>query len=463
MSQGIKKLDENIIANGRSLSITNSSIKDNTNFQVGTLKCYPTDSGLRFKYGLNDYRLFDAPNILQEYSIIDKLIGNQEITTRAVKDLNITTDKIAERSVIRSKIALNAIGEQEVDSDAIKTRHISNEQITTEKLADASIVRDKIKDGEVIAGKLAADSVISVNIVNGSITNNKILDSAITNEKIFNSTIKNEKLEDLTIQGGKETGIGKIAENTITSFNIADNAITTAKVANGCITGEKIAYETITSQNIKISGIESPSIANGAIIADKLADNSIITNKILDKAITKEKLSDDIFATVNNAVVYEQDDLGNNCVRIKDGNYFSVMGGNVTVNGTVTADRVYNMAYSDLAEGYIPGEELEPGDEVYLRDDGKVYKEGECYVGIISDEYAMCLGASDEELKNKTKVAVALIGKVHVKTKYAAKLGQKILKTKEFGYIGKALESKFDIEEIEKYGYQKVLTLVYPN
>lgn len=466
MSQGIKKIDENVIANGRSLSITSASIKDNTNFQVGTLKCYPIDKGLKFKYASNDYRLFDAPKILEEYSIIDSIIGNQEITTRTIKDLNITTDKIAERNITRDKIKLNAIGEQEIDNDVIKTRHISNEQITTEKLADICVTRNKIKDAEIIAGKLAADSVISINIVNGSITNNKILDAAVTNDKIKDNTIENIKLKDFTIQGGNETGISKIAEKTITAYNIADDTITTSKLANGCVTGIKIGLNTIDSDNIKTGGIKTFTIANEAITSDKLSTDSIITNKIADRAVTKEKLAEDISSSITNAVVYEQDDLGNNCVRIKDGNYFSVMGGNVTVNGTVTADRVYNMAYSDLAEGYIPGEELEPGDTVYLYKDGKVYKNYEplecCLVGVVSDEYALCLGASNEELTNGEKVAVALIGKVHVKTPYEINIGEYV-RDKENNYIGKALESKHDKEAIIKNGYQKVLALVFPH
>lgn len=463
MADGIKKLNENIIAPGRSLVINNQSVRDNDNFEKGTLRCNPSSGGLRYKYDTNNYRLFDAYFILEERTIVDALIGNQEVTTRTLKDLCVTEDKISDRAVTRQKIGYKAVGEQEIDDNAVKTIHITDQNVTTDKIKDIAITSDKIKDLAVIKGKIGEYAVESANIESSAVTTSKIATGAIVNEKILGNTIENDRLKNFTIQGGNETGIGKIAEKTITSFNIADNTITDTQIKDGAITGSKIANGTIKSNNIANNTIESGNIATGAIISDKLGESSVITDKIMDKSITKDKLSDDLFSTIDNAVVYELDENGNSCVKIKDNTYFNVLGGDVDVNGNLTATRVYNMAYSDLAEGYVPGEDLEPGDEAYLREDGKVYRTGPCYVGIVSDEYAMCLGASDEELNNKEKIAIALIGKVHVKTKYATNLGHNISRAHSFGYIGKALETKFDIDEIEQYGYQKVLALVYPS
>ena len=74
----------------------------------------------------------------------------------------------------------------------------------------------------------------------------------------------------------------------------------------------------------------------------------------------------------------------------------------------------------------------------------------------------MCLGATDEELARGDKVAVALVGKVHVKTPYYTTIGEYVMGP-EHDKIGRALESKCDKESIIKHGYQKVLTLVYPH
>lgn len=469
MSEGIRKLDENVVALGRSFTIVNSSIRDNTNLQVGTLRCYPTESGLRYKAAANDYRLFDADKILEDYTIVDNLIGNQQVTTRALKDLCVTTDKIAERNVTRSKIGLGAVGESEIDNDAIKTRHITNQNVTTEKLADHCVDSDKLKDGAVIQGKIAKDAVISLNIVNNAITSNKIANSAVTNEKITDNTIENSKLKNFTIQGGSEKGTGKIAEKTITAYNIADATITGSQIKDGGIVGKNIAMATITGSNIAHNTIETGNIGPEAVTSDKLASDSVITVKIQDKAVTKEKLADDVYQSVLNAVLYEVDAQGKSCVRIKDNTYFNVLGGDVNVNGNLTATRVYNMAYMDLAEAYIPGEELEPGDTVYLYEDGKVYKDrwrnNECSlcVGVVSDEYAMCLGATDEELKNGDKVAVALVGKVHVKyPRGSIRLGETV--QDDYGTkVGRALETIKDHEFWKEHNYIKVLTLVYPH
>ena len=466
MAGGIKKLNENLVASGRSFTITNSSIKDNDNFPIGALRCYPTDSGLRYKGGPNDYRLFDAANVIEPKTIVEPLIGDQEISTRTLKNSCVTTDKIADNAVVRKKIQPRAVGEPQIDTNAIITRHITDGNIVTAKLADASVTSDKIADAAVIQGKLAKDSVISLNIVSNAVTNSKIANSAVTNDKITDNTIQNSKLKDFTIQGGSETGVGKIAEKTITAFNVADKTLTGSQIKDGGITGTNIANYTINGINIARNTIETGNLKDGAVTADKLNRDAVITDKIQDKAVTKEKLADNVLDVVNNAVLYEIDAQGNSCVKIKDNTYFNVLSGDVNVNGNLTANRVYNMAYMDLAEAYIPGEELETGDPVYLHEDGKVYKDyiiaKSCYVGVVSDEYALCLGASDEELVRGDKVAVALVGKVHVKTPFTTVIGDYVM-DQNYKKIGKALESKNNKDELMTNGYQKVLTLVFPH
>ena len=139
--------------------------------------------------------------------------------------------------------------------------------------------------------------------------------------------------------------------------------------------------------------------------------------------------------------------------------------GNITCSGDINGKRVYYMTYQDLAEAYIPGEELEAGDIVAIHEDGKVYKAeamNDCIVGVISDEFANCLGATKEELFNGSKVAVGMIGKVHVKVKGPVQLGQQIIvslsdegvgcpSSSNVMGIGKALETiDCEFDEIHK-------------
>ena len=64
-----------------------------------------------------------------------------------------------------------------------------------------------------------------------------------------------------------------------------------------------------------------------------------------------------------------------------------------------------------------------------MREDGKVYKANafdQCIVGVISDEFANCLGATANEIESGSKIAVGTIGKVHVNVRGPVKLGQQI-------------------------------------
>ena len=102
---------------------------------------------------------------------------------------------------------------------------------------------------------------------------------------------------------------------------------------------------------------------------------------------------------------------------------------NLHCTGDIEGNRVYFMTYQDLAEAYKPGEDMQPGDIVAMREDGLVYKANafdQCVVGVISNEFANCLGATIEEIENGSKVAVGTIGKIHVSVRGPVKLGQQI-------------------------------------
>ena len=203
-----------------------------------------------------------------------------------------------------------------------------------------------------------------------------------------------------------------------------------------------------------------------------------------------EKLDPAVFRKVDQAVIYEDSNppypftdkttatnssmvflrkMDKNEEQIGDTDLY--VSGNIYAHGNIEGLRVYNMAYSDLAEGYIPGEELEPGDIVELREDGKVYKAyanglSAAIVGVVSDEFAACYGATEAEIVNGEKVAVALIGRVHVKVQGPIRLGQEV-RVNNIPGVGRAWSSnKFTIgralETVRENGEHKVLCLVRP-
>ena len=513
MSQGIQKISENVISPGRSLTIVNNSIQDNKNFSIGTLKCYPNDSGLRYKSGENTYNLFDAMNILQEYSIDEILMNNNSVSTRTIKDQNVTTPKIKDLNITNIKLENKSantgiIAYEKIKDETIVTSTLSNQCVTNPKIHDKTIdAKYKIMN-ETITTELLVGGINSLGqeiegcvttpkIANKNITTAKLDDECVVNDKIAINTIENSKIKDFTIEGGNTSGISKIAEKTITNFNIANKTITTSKFANGSVTGYAvdniindysiIADNTITNNNVANNTLTNIKFASktieGAAASDggKIAFQTITGDNILDASIGSIKFDQTVNNILDNAVMYERDAENKLCVKVKgkdsEETCYMNISGHLDVQGDITGARVYNMAYSDLAEGYVPGEDLEPGDIVSIEEDGKVYKTDfkniHSVVGVVSDEYATCYGATMYELCNGDKVAVALIGKVHVKVKGDVRLGQSIcpipsnskkgIARSLWGNrykIGKALESK---KAENENTIHKVLCLVFPN
>ena len=412
MGKGIKKISENVIADGRSLLLV-STIKTENNKVVptavntaampeGMINVDFNNKGLIVKTSQGSkpsesiWSKLDAANTLLDSSISTALIADNAIVTSKIKDANITNDKIANDAITTAKIKNSNVTTDKIANDAIITNKIQNSAVTTAKIANNSITNSK----------LATDSVYGAAIKNGSITTEKIANYSITEYKIADGAIRTRHL----------------FNGAVTTDKLADGAVTTSKIKDGAVTSSKIAPNQISTSHLQ----------NGAVTLDKMASNSVGTAQLKDGSITKSKfapgaidlscLDPSIVDIVNRAVVH--DGKGN-----VTGSNNSTAINNLTATGDIYARRVYNVVYMDIAEGYIPGEMLEPGDIVAMHEDGKVYKANslhECIVGVVSNEYAHCLGASKEELFSGKKVAVGMIGKIHVKVKGPVRLGQRL-------------------------------------
>lgn len=487
MTNGIKKIDENVIRPERSLTITNPNLADNSNFQVGTLKCNPSVQGLTFKSNSSgNYSKFNAAQILLNETITSAQIKNGTILTEDLSNKCITNDKIADRTISNIKIQKNILTDEEMAAESISTRAIQrqaivdNESSTVSKIAYRTILNRSLSDNCIQYRNMSSNSVGTIQLMDNSITTEKYGSLTITNDKLANDVVQWGKLAPHTIIGGENTEVtvggqkttvkGRIAQKTITNWNIKDGTINSANIMTGAIINRTIGDGEVYGTKIAPSAIETEHIKNRAIKSDHISIAGVDTTNYKDKSVTKVKLSDDVSHVVSNAVIYNETG-GVNMIQqgknkcdvvigtgsVEGGTRRSNENGSLNVYGSIQADRVYNMAYADLAEGYVPGEDLKPGDAAFLREDNKVYKNGPCYVGIVSDEYAMCFGASESELKNKQKVAVALIGKVHVNVNTDVYLGSTVCINGV--RIGRALETK----ELSKNKKEhKVLCLVKP-
>lgn len=498
MSTGIKKIDENVITPYRSLTITNPSLPDNTNWQVGTLKCNPTLRGLSYKIdSVGNFDFFDASYMLLENTVTSALIKDGTIQTIDLHDLCVTNDKVANRTINHIKMQMHTLTDEEMGNESVTTRALArqcvvdNEDDTISKIGYHTILNRSMADASIQYRNMCSNSVGTLQLLNNSVTNSKLSTDCVSSDKIRDNVVDWSKIEPYTIIGGEVTEAikngqstmvqGRIAKATITNWNIQEHTINESNMMTGAVSNRAIGSGEIYGDKVKVKSIMTNHMSDRCIGSDQVMLQGLYTDNYKDQSVTKAKLATNVVDVIDNALTY--DALGNvtilqegkgSCDMVlgsKDISGTSNGNGSLRVYGNIQADRVYNMAYSDLAEGYVPGETLRAGDIVELREDGKVYKaqhsDHSIIVGVISDEYAACYGATEKELKSGLKVAVGLIGKVHVNVNGPVKIGQKIssditnagvgvASNKSASAIGHALETINDI------GQHKVLCLIRP-
>ena len=516
--KGIKKIDENLITPDRSLTITNYNLLDNKNWQPGTLKCDTRYAGLSYKVANNQpFSFFDARYTLQPGTIIGGSIkdDNSLIAHDTIKTVNLTNgcitndkvytpandqkkkdplaidgNKLQYKSITAYVIGPECIYTGAIQGNAIASYHLQNGSVIEDAIAPDAVTANKIKNGEVGTTKLANSAVTNVKVAPGEISNLSLSSKLITEGSgrlgpavdwynIKSYSIAGGEMAEYELNGQIVMHEGLIAHKTITNWNIAERTINTECMMNGAVTNRVIGQYEVYGDVIAPQAIKSNHIENETITSVQIAEKGITTENYADYSITKIKLDNEIINVVDNAVIYDEEGnvtmlkaaTCNVAIGSEDVNGNSNGNGYLRVYGDIKADRVYNMSYSDLAEGYIPGEKLESGDIVELREDGKVYKAfnndtDSIVVGVVSDEFATCYGATKEEIEAGEKVAVGLIGKVHVKVNGPVKIGESIrignipgvgaLWSTSNIAVGKALEtSKID-------GVHKVLCLIKP-
>lgn len=457
MAEGIRKINEFVMGVGRTLIITNEK-NDFTSFAVGTLLINPAGDVKVKKENQVDWVNFTPANLFTNKAIsynfiADKTLTNQQIANGTIlndniKDSEIKSGKIANSAIISDKLATDSVVNEKIKNNTIKNDKLFDKTITGAKIANETITKDHLAIGCITSDKIAADAI----------KDSVIKDRSITGIKIALSTLTNDLLADGTIQTGK----------------IADSAITTSKILNNAVTGPKILDSAVSTTKIANEAVTTLKIANNAVTTSKITDSSITTNKIANSAVTTTKIGDLQVTASKLATAVSQ--AINSSVKLDSSGLATVNGSlkvtkNFTCTGTVTANKVYNAVWNDLAEGYEPGEVLEPGMIVEIREDGKVYKAtalSRSVVGVISNEYAACYGATEEEIAKGEKVAVGLIGKIHAYVKGPVKVGDSLVASSDgigvassgqacIGKVGKALESS------NETGIHKVLCLIYPN
>ena len=418
MALGIKKITESVVEDGRGLTMIGSynstanggegvieNFKESRAVPVGAVLSAP-DGVLRIKVGEHQQIRINADDSLALNSVTSRILADNSVINSKIANNAVTTDKIANLNVTTAKLGSQSVTTDKIANQAVTTAKLGNEAVTFDKIANLNVLTEKINNGAVTTEKLANQSVTTI----------KLGDSSVTGVKIANSSIDYSKLKD----------------NAVTESKLADDSVSTSKIQNGAITESKMDTNFLAK-----------------LKQDLMTQTKTQINNIIDTFISDYK--------IKNMVMHDGQmnvDGANNSTALV----------NLKCTGDIEGNRVYFMTYQDLAEGYAPGEELEAGDIVAMHEDGKIYKadaNSECIVGVVSNEFANCLGATKEDLFNGSKVAVGMIGKVHVKVKGPVSLGQKIGMSVSdpgigiAGYmnnnIGKALETiDCDFDEVHE-------------
>lgn len=462
MAEGIKKISENVIIPKRALVVTDPLVPDNDAISVGCLWTDSTLKGLKLKVSRNSFSLLDASQTLLDGSILTNLLKDGCVTNLKLSVNSVSEEKLCDASVTTLKIKDKAVTEQKISENAITESKIKNGAVSSLKILDNAIIESKIANEAVTTSKIADKTITAIKLADSSIINRVIANNAIEERNYSDSSISNSKLQDGCVFGSK------IKNKSITSLHLNVNAVVTETIANGAVTSLKIADLSIVNNHLAENCVDSKNIINNAITTSKINNLSVTSEKIANKTITKEKLASDVIDLIGDPVTY---DIDNNVELRKNLN----VNGDINATGIITANKVYNSTFMDLAEAYEPDENTVyiPGDIVQVNEEGKIVKASSSsqfpIVGVVSDEYAACYGATKEELEAKTKIAVGLIGKVHVNVIGPVKLGDKIAvaidgagasakinNLSDDNVIGKALESN------DKMGIKKVLCLIYP-
>lgn len=406
MALGIKKITESVVEDDRSLIMLGKLSGDKVEF--------------------NDNKAVPVGAIISDAK-----------TTGGKATLRVKSDENQQvRIDAHTTIAPLSIQHDELNKDSVITDKIKDLAVTDKKLAKDSVITVKIKDLAVTESKLGPSSVTVSKIMNGAVTEPKIYDSAVTTPKIKNDNVTRDKLSPAL--RNELDGLRKSITDLDNRFksHVAESDRKFDQLFNKVAQLENDIRLLRTEMYTKLQELESKL---------KTEINNTIEKYNLKNAVIHHNY--DIMGDKDTAGKYTSTPLSD----IK-------CSGNITCAGDINGKRVFFMTYQDLAEAYIPGEALEAGDIVAIHNDGKVYKAeamNDCVVGVISNEFANCLGASKEELFNGSKVAVGMIGKVHVKVKGPIKLGQYIgISLSDSGVgcgLGMAVESKGIGKALEEY------------
>lgn len=462
--EGVRKIYEAVIKDYRSLVINDLSI-DSELVPSGSLMIDANSYKMKVKKN-NEFQSIDPVDIFDQEAIEGSVIKRNSVNGNRIQQYSISRDRIQQESLTANEIENEAITGGKIKREAIENKHIKKDAIQTVQIENESVTSEKIKSGSIGAAHIKEDAIGGVHIKTGAIEEKHIETASITTDKIKDDSIQGKHIQ----------------EKNITNKLIGDSQITSRNLDESCVGVEHLNENSVSTEKIQNASVTQEKIASKAVNGEKIQSESINMDHLTDELSERILASLEIIGGVATLPILRAlESLLTKNLSVSNNAYLNTLRtyGSATIDGTLhakgdisTDGRVYRASFNDLAEAYEPGEKLEAGDVVAVEEDGKVYKAhtySDMIVGVISDCYADCYGASTKEISDGTKVPVGLIGKVPIKVVGPVKLGQYIAvsfngigygasgdNAKRYG-IGRALESK------TSEGIDKVLCLIFPH
>lgn len=412
MADGVKKINEWIMKEGRVIGITKDISA--SKFEGGTFFVHPNEGTLKYNNvsttGTKSWQKFLPIKIFDDLTIKRSLIDNEAINESKLANGAVTTAKIADNSISTNKLQKNCVTTEKISNLHVTTEKINDYAITEHKILKSAVTTDKIKNLAVTSDKIEKLNVLNTHIAEGTIRNSKLFNKTITNEKIEDRTIITSLLADNCVVASK------IKQEEIYGRHIAPLNVTTAHIANRNVTATKVALDCLKDEHMVRNSINGDKLIENTIPGDKYKDLSITNRKIADKTIVIDKLEANLQSLIKDAIRVEG---ATNKATVK-GNL--QVNGNIEATGTITGSRVYNPVFADIAEAYVPVvKDMAIGQAVCLTPCGGLKVEplteynAHMFIGFISDQYAACYGATPKQIESGDLVAVALTGRIPVK------------------------------------------------
>lgn len=467
MAYGVRKVNEFIIRDGRALILTQniatgSSQEQWDSLADGTIYLNPETGNLQYKKKDNPIKTWSRllpENIFDEKSIHGVLLADNTITTSKYGKLSINQDAL--------------------QKDCIDSSNIMEGGLTNKNFLQNSISGNKLEEASVNGAKVINNTLDGIKICDSSLDANiKIKRNSITSRCYGLESIINEALAKKSIKGEN------IADNTIVNENYGKNSIDDSILKDSTLTNRVLAENCIEEKNIQRSSISNLLIKDKAVNTPKIDDNAITSIKISEQAVGSRAIADEAIKTKHikkrevTAECLEESvqETLREAIVLKDGK--ARIAGTLQVDKdivsssdkvySITGFKVYNPIFADFAEGFVAAEPLEAGDIVEIDKHTCVRKASRFskrIIGVVSEEYGICLGASEKEIESGAKVAIGMLGKIHITIIGKVDAGDFIVScgdgigyaTKKYvsgAIVGKALEDK------NNFKIGKVLCLV---